>query len=253
MRQTKTTAFGFRSSCSVALLVLLLCMTGYGADDGAEKILDRYADAIGGKARLEQVKSTVIKGTFSLPDMGMYAAMESYTVTPDKSFLKIDLGDFGTATNGVNGDVVWDINPMTGPRILTGGERLARLRQVQVDAFANWKENFTKVEAAGKETINGAECSKVILTPSEGDPMTCCFSDETGLLVKAVGTQNGQTIETSMKNYKEVDGIKIAHLVEMFTPQMSFTIEFETVEQNVDIPDEKFALPAEIQSLVDAK
>ncbi len=228
-------------------------MTGHAAEGEAAKILDRYADTVGGMAKLKQVKSTVIKGTFSLPDMGMYAPMESYTVTPDRSFMKIDIGEFGTVMNGVNGDVVWDINPMTGPRILTGGERLARIRQAQVDQFANWKDNFTKLELAGKETINGAECSKVILTPPEGNSLTCCFNDETGLLVKVVGTQAGQTIETSVKNYKEVNGIKIAHLIEMFTPQMSFTIELESIEQNVDIPDERFALPPEIQSLVDGE
>ena len=245
--------FGIRANFSIALIIALLCVTGYAADDGAAKVLDRYTEAIGGKAKLAQIKSSVVKGTFSLPDMGMYAPMETYNVIPDKSFTKIEIGEFGTAMNGVNGDVVWDINPMTGPRLLTGGERLGRLRQAQADQFAGWKDNFAKVELVGKETVNGTETSKVILTPSEGDPITGYFSNETGLLVKIVTTQSGQTAETTVKNYKEVDGIKIAHLVEIFTPQMSFTIEIESVEHNTEIPEEKFALPPQIQTLVDAK
>jgi hypothetical protein len=234
-------------------MIALLCVTGHGADDGAAKVLDRYAEAIGGKAKLAQIKSSVIKGTFSLPGMGMYAPMETYSVPPGKFFSKVDLGDFGTAMNGVIGDVVWDINPMTGPRILTGGERIMRLRQAQVDQFANWSENFPKTELVGKERVDGAETSKVIMTPSEGEPLTGYFSEETGLLVKIESVLNGQTAATSVKNYKEVDGIKIAHLVEINTPQMSFSIEFESVEHNVDIPEERFSLPPQIQTLVDSK
>lgn len=251
MKPRIITLHRIRVSSLIALTGFLLCSTGIAADDEATKILDRYVEAVGGKSRLDQIKSVVIKGTFSLPDMGMYAPLETYTVVPDKSFTKIDIGDFGTAMNGVNGDVVWDINPMVGPRLLTGGERLNRLRQAQVDPFANWKENFTKAEMVGKETVGEVECSKVTFTPAEGEPMTGFFSNETGLMVKMVGSQGGQSVETSMKDYRDVNGIKVAHLVDIYTPQMSFTIELETIEYNGEIPDEKFALPPEIQALVD--
>lgn len=253
MSHTAKMGYRFRWCRTAALVIGIGFLTGSAADDEAVKVLDRYTEAIGGRAKLDEIRTVIVKGTFSLPEMGMYAPIETYNQVPDKSFTKVDIGQFGTSMSGVNGDVVWDINPLLGPRILKGDERFNRLRQAQVDPFANWKDNFTGIELAGMETIDGAECSKLILTPPEGEPLDCFFNNETGLLVKVAGNIAGQTMETLIKNYQEVGGIKTAHLVEIFTPQMSFTVKLDTIEYNGDIPEEKFALPSQIQALVDSQ
>lgn len=216
----------------------------------AETVIQQYLDAIGGKAALEKIKTRVIKGTFALPDMGIYASFESYTKPPDKYRLIIDFAEMGSAQNGVNGDVVWTINPMTGPRILTGGERLAALRQAQVDAFLNWKQFFTSAEASGPEALGDQQVIKVVLTPQEGEPLTCYFDADTHLLVRMDSVQDFQNIQTRLSDYREVDGVKLPHKMVMSSPQFSFELQIESVEHNVEIPDDKFALPPEIAQMV---
>jgi hypothetical protein len=43
-----------------------------------DQILDKYVQALGGKAAIEKLTSTVITGTFELPAMGMSGPLEAY-------------------------------------------------------------------------------------------------------------------------------------------------------------------------------
>ena len=99
-------------------LCLVMCQFAWAADD-ADTVIGRYLEAMGGKAALAKVQSRVIKGTFNMPDMGMSAKMEVYTLRPDKYLSFINFMEVSPAYSGVNGDVAWEINPMTGPRIFT--------------------------------------------------------------------------------------------------------------------------------------
>ena len=95
----------------------VLCQTTWAAED-ADSVINRYLEAMGGQAALAKVQSRVLKGTFSMPDMGMSGNMEVYTQEPDKYRANVEFGGMGSSSNGVNGEVAWDLNPMVGPRIL---------------------------------------------------------------------------------------------------------------------------------------
>jgi len=233
-----------------AILSVLLGAPVVRAQESADTVLQQYIEAVGGKAALEKIKNRVIKGSFSIPDMGMYAQIEMYIAPPDKAATFIDLGSFGSASNGVNGDVVWEINPMIGARILSGADRLAGLRQAQLDPMLNWQKSFTKAELAGSDTVQGKPCTKISLTPSEGDPVFCCFDNESHLLTRMVGSRDGQSMQSDFSDYRAIDGVMVSFKSAMYTPQFSFEVKIDSVQHNLDIPAEKFQLPAEISSMV---
>ncbi len=239
---------------SIALVALL--QQGFvpavqTAEGDAERVIEDYLRAVGGRSSLEAVQSRVIRGSFAMPDMGIYAPIEIFVKPPDKALVSIDIAEVGGASNGVNGEVVWEINPMVGPRLLRGGDRLAGLRQAEIDPVLNWKTHFTKVEATGSEEVRGRTCENLVLHPPEGDPITACFDAETHLLTRIRGVRDGQTVDTYMSDYRPVEGILMPHKSEMITPQFTMEFEIESVEINVDIPDETFALPPSVASLVD--
>ena len=127
---------------SLPILFPIIASTGITglASDDAETLIQVYVEAVGGKAAIDQVHTQVTKGTFALPDMGIYAPFEMYVEPPDKSFMVINFSEVSPASNGVNGDVAWQDNPMTGPQILTGESRRSALRSVAIEPLLRWKQ-----------------------------------------------------------------------------------------------------------------
>lgn len=234
----------------LVLLLILFVAGTTGWAQTADEVIAKYLDAIGGKEAVDKLKSQVVRGTFSLPDMGMEAPFESYVVLPDKSRFTVDMANFGGASSGQNGDVVWDINPMMGPRILEGEEREASLRRSQIVEFAHWKENFAGAEVTGNLEIRGMACTEVTFTPETGSPLKAYFATDSGLLTRTITTVAGQKTEANYTDYRDVEGIKIPFTMEIFLPQFTISFHNDSVAHNVEIPAEKFELPAEIQAMM---
>ena len=76
------------------------------------------------------------------------------------------------------------------------------------------------------------------------------FDKDSGLITQREGMQQGMVTVTKISDYKEIDGVKIAHRNESSGGQMNPIITFSSVEHNVDIDDAKFELPAAIKELV---
>lgn len=216
----------------------------------ADEVIEKYLTATGGRGALEKIQTRVMKGTFAMPDMGMYAPMEMWVQDPDKVFTTIEIAGMGSASSGVNGDVAWEINPMVGARVLQGADRANALVQARIEPLLHWRDLFQKVELAGEELVNGKKCWKLVLTPKEGTPSTQYFDQETGLVVRIDSIRDGQSITTSFSDYRPVDGIQVPHKIGMSSPQFGFEMTIESVQHNVAIPPEKFELPSEIKAQV---
>lgn len=232
----------------VLCILLILIVGSFALAQTADEVIEKYLAASGGRDALSKMQSRIMKGTFAMPDMGMYAPMEMYTQSPDKSFSYIEIAGMGSASNGVNGEVAWEINPMVGARILLGPERGAALLQARIEPMLDWKKLYSSAELAGEDTVNGKKVWKLVLTSNEGAVTTHFMDQETGLVTKVETVREGQTMSTTLSDYREVDGIKIPHKVNMSSPQFAFEITIDSVQHNVPIPPEKFELPAEIKA-----
>jgi outer membrane lipoprotein-sorting protein len=127
-------------------------------------------------------------------------------------------------------------------------------RQATIDAFADPKANFDKAEVKGEEEFDGKPAYVVELTPKGGGaPQTVMFDKESGLIAGTKSTgADGMEVTAKFGDYKEVGGVKMAHSIMNEGGMMNVTITFETIENNPEIPADKFALPAEIKALKDA-
>lgn len=232
----------------------LLLAAPAGADDlpAAEDLFAKHAAAIGGDA-LGKVKNMAAEFTFSMPTMGVETNGEAYLEVPDKTYSMISLAAMGSPDfeSGVNGDTAWQNNPQMGLRLLDGNERRMAVRGGWLDPFAGWKGLWEKAETVAEETLGEATCYKVVLTPSDGEPLTAWFDKDTGLLAQEelAIPQMGTSIVTKFSDYREVDGVKTAHLIEQEGP-MPFTVEYTVVRYNVDdIPEGTFDVPPGIKDM----
>jgi hypothetical protein len=119
--------------------------------------------------------------------------------------------------------------------------------------LVDWKEKGHKVELAGKEQVEGADAYKVKLTMKGGDVRTFYLDAESFLEIKVEAKRNirGTEVdgETIYGDYKEVDGMPMAHTMESGakgSPQKQKMI-YEKIELNPALPDSLFAVPAGVK------
>jgi hypothetical protein len=251
----------FALICCLTLLAASLAFAQEKANEGAkpeakpaaaalltvDQILDKYAEAIGGKAAHEKLSSRMSKGTFEMPAMGISGTFVGYEKAPNKMARIIEIGGFGTVDMGFDGKAGWQRDPMQGLRDQTGAElAMAKIEAEFYGAF-KMKELFKKLEVKGKEQVGGADAYVVEATPAEGSPVKMYFDAKTGLLVRqdaeAETPQGKMPSETYLEDYRAVDGVKMPFVVKLKTPAMEWTIKLEEIKHNVPVDETKFNKP----------
>src|ERR1041385_4435794 len=159
----------------IALTLLMSALPVFCADETlpkADTILDHYVEAVGGKAVAEGHKTEVMHGTISFTSNGLKGKMTVYQAAPDKNLAILEIDGIGKIESGSNGEVAWENSAIQGPKVKSGIEKTDALRDATFNAALYWRKLYPKVETAGAETIEGHECYKVVMTPSEGNPTT---------------------------------------------------------------------------------
>jgi len=249
---TKHTLSTSRAAAMVmAVLGLGLAVPASAADlPPAERVLEKYAEAIGGEA-IAKVKNMAAEFKFSMPNQGVYATGVEYWQAPGEHYFRIDLATSGVADfeAGASGDTAWQVHPMSGTSALKGDEKRQSLRAAHLNPFAEWQKFYETAETAGEEVVREKACYEVVFTPADGSPLRSYFDKDTGLLVREelVG-RDGSKITTDLADWEESQGIRSARSVRQ-TGSQSFTLRFTSVSYDVDeIPEGTFEVPASLKT-----
>jgi hypothetical protein len=196
----------------------------------------------------------VSKGFFEFVGMGIKADLTIYGAEPDNMYSLLEGEGLGKIEGGVSGDVAWEETALTGPRLKEKEEKALALREAAFHGTVQWRKLYKKAECVGMETVNEKPCYKVVLTPNEGKPVTSYYDQKSNLLVKiemTVVTPMGEIpFESYPGDYKRIDGILIPHKTVIKVMGQERMITIESVEHNVDMPKDRFALPEDIQALL---
>src|ERR1051326_25236 len=74
-----------------------------------EQILDKYVQAIGGKAAVQAQTSRVMKGTLTVADINAKGMIEIYSKAPNKELTEVACDALGNTRTGFNGAVGWEV------------------------------------------------------------------------------------------------------------------------------------------------
>jgi hypothetical protein len=218
------------------------------AEPTVDEILDRYAQAMGGRQAVEKVTSRVTKGVFEASTMGLKGELEIYAKAPNKSFTIQKIFGIGEVLDGYDGKIAWSQNPMMGLREKSGGELAAVARESDIHAAIKIRQLYSKLEMKGKEKIGDRETYVILATPAEGAPVKMYFDTQTGLMARTatdLETPQGQFhIEVTRDDYREVDGVKIAFMLRQESSMGSAVIKLTEVKHNIAIDDAKFNKPS---------
>jgi hypothetical protein len=219
----------------------------------AEDILDKATVATGGKAALQKVKTLVVRGKVSV--QGMQGRFAHYLAAPDKSYEELTIDGLLTVQGGVRGQLAWEKNSITGSRVLQGTERAKAVREANLQAQADWRTHIKQAQVVGEEKVEGKPAYKLRLTTRDGEVVITHYDKQTGLAVRQEVTvespQGKMNMVAFLSDHREVDGIVHPFTTRVVVGPAEIVMTAERVEHNVNIPEERFAVPADISRLAE--
>jgi hypothetical protein len=220
----------------------------------ARQIIDKYVAAVGGRDALMKHNSRHIVMTVEIPQAGVKAQGESFTARPDKALEKMNIPGMGELMEGFDGTTAWSVNPVQGPRLISGKQLEQRRHRASFDATLHQEESIKSLETVELADFEGKKAYKVKVTRTNGDESFEYFDVDSGLLVGStmtMDTEMGQvTSNTVLSDYKEFDGVRMpTKVVVRSSVGPEFITTIDAVHHNV-VPPTTFDLPAQIKALV---
>jgi photosynthetic reaction center cytochrome c subunit len=211
-----------------------------------DEVIDRYEQAIGGKAALAKIKSRVLKGSRVGAD-GVLVPEEVYQKTPNKLLVITSYPNI-VFRSGFNGATGWAKSSSGDSQM--GSEQLAELvRDAESYGNTRLRELYSQMRVEGRTTIGDREAFMISATTRGGLTERLYFDAETGLLVrryKESKTALGQfPTQTEYEDYKEVDGVKLPFNIRWSMPGRSWGRRIAEVKQNTVIDDAVFNPPGD--------
>lgn len=216
----------------------------------AHQVVDRYVQAIGGRAALARLNSRHMVGETSAA--GETIQFESFNARPQKMVLVMKMNG-GTITTGYDGQTAWQRSSNGGPRLVT--ERM-ELRQIldnaQFDRNLDPAVSSATMTTVGERTVEGRACWEVKTVSPHGVEATSCFDKETGLLIgrrSREGSEIGEIdVDAVISGYRDFDGVKMPTRIVTTLMGQQMVTTFTSVS-HAPIHASKFDLPAEIRAL----
>jgi|KBSMisStaDraftv2_1062788.scaffolds.fasta_scaffold01549_6 outer membrane lipoprotein-sorting protein len=231
---------------AAVMLTLVLLSVGAVQAQTAEEIANKYVEAIGGKEKLQGLKSVYMESTTNF--MG----------TEGNSNISALFGVGYRMNSEMRGQPIvmvltekggWQINPFMGATTPTAlPEEMFKETKGRIDIFGplnNYAAKGNKLELLGKDA--GKYMIKV--TTPDSATSTVYIDSATYYMTKVVtsATMMGQTMEVTTTNSdfkKEKEGIVFPHSIEIsYNSQFNVTTTVNKIELNKQIDPSIFEMP----------
>ncbi len=211
----------------------------------ADRLLDKYLQAIGGAEAIDKVTSRVMKGTIDFG--GKSLPIDIYSKDPEKriSFTHMGEGDSITAFNGREGWLSMSGQPL---REMHGSDLDGAAMDADLHLATHFKTMFSEMQVLGAEKVGDHDAYVLIGQREAKPPVRLYFDTQSGLLVRLV--RFGETAlgwlptQIDYADYRETGGTKMAYRWTLYRPNGRFTIQLSEMQQNVPVDDAKFVKPA---------
>jgi outer membrane lipoprotein-sorting protein len=235
-------------------LALALCATALLAApmfaQTADELIEKNIKAHGGE-KMKAMKSVRMTG-----NMKMGPIEAPFTISksrPENVRMEFTVQGM-TGMQAYDGSTGWMVMPFMGkkdPEKMAGDELDSIKEEADFDGpMVDYKAKGNKVEYLGKVEVEGTPAYKLKLTRKNGNEETVYLDADNYLEIKTEGKRKIQgqesETETTIGNYKEVDGVLFATQIENHIKgrdgAQTFTID--KIEVNPAIDASTFAMPA---------
>jgi zinc protease len=212
-------------------------------DVTAQKVIQDYLKALGGKDKLKEVKDISMNMTASVQGMTIDAV--TYRKSPDKFYSALSMGG-NVLQKQVFDGTRGKVTAMGGAQEITGDDLTQMKYQATMNIELFYEELGFELELAGMEMIEGAQAYKLIITNPMGKASTEYFDANSGLKLRSVVSQDTpmgpMTSVSDFMNYKEFGGLMFPTEMTQTAGPQTITMKVSSVEVNTGLGDDVFKI-----------
>jgi outer membrane lipoprotein-sorting protein len=195
-----------------ALCPILLCMAQVAFAQTAngiavDTIINRHLAALGGKEKLNALQTIYAEGSLHIKSYTMNVRINSVR---DKLY-RADIEMAGVKAFVLNTDTgAWKYIPVRMDAPMRMPDSLSKVQNALLDIspLLNYKEKGSTVTFLAKDTVQGAECYKLLLTPVFGKTTTVWIDTRTYLVNQySISKADGSESFVIYSDYRMVDGL----------------------------------------------
>lgn len=208
----------------------------------AEKVIDSYISALGGKEKLSAVKA--IKMDMNAEMMGNAIDMKVIKRMPKNLLIEVSMGGNVMSKQLLNNDEA--VVMQMGNKVPVNEEAKEQLVLASYPfPELKYEELGVKTKLTGVEKVDGKDAYAIEVTYPSGNKIIEYYDAESGLKVQETKTQKTpqgeMSLSTTYSDYKEVGGIKFPHLiVQPMGGGMKLNVKTQNIEINPEISEETF-------------
>ncbi len=222
----------------------------------AEDILEKAVEASGGREAISKIESFHLVGTISAPKLKLQGEVETWWKGGD-FYMVQNVTGIGVNRSGKKGDKIWMQETINGLRELEGLEAEQHLWASSLMLAANWQDHFASAKTTGTRTLDGTEVIDITLTSKSGAELKLAIDATTFLVVEqsfdVVNPMGTTPVSMQSRDYREVEGIKIAYQQVTDLDLVELTQTLTKVELNAEVDETKFEMPGGELDVVDGK
>ena len=210
--------------------------SGMPVNVDAKQLVEAYLGAIGGREKLDAVKS--MDQTYSMDFQGT-PLIARMVQSEGKFYQSVSMQGMNLQKQVYDGEK--GIMEQQGQVAPLEGEDLVGAKE-QAYLFPERKYNSVGyvIEVKGVEDVNGKSCYKMVVTDPTGDKTTEFYDKETFLKVKEIKVEmtEGQAVTTitEYSDYKAVDGIMVPHTLSISGPMpMPMVMKATSIKVNAPV------------------
>lgn len=233
------------------LIALFLVSSTLVFAETAEEIMEKCIQAAG-SGKMKDVKSQIFEMKMSM--MGMEMPMKSYIRNPDD--MRVEMSAMGMdIVTVINATAGWmkqagTVTDIPADQLDMYRKQLKQQTNFYSEDLFNYKGEGGKLRVTllGKEKVDGKECYK-IKNIDQDEKEALIFVECSNYLIAKVSSKQDMMgaetdVEVFMKDYKDIEGIKIPHLMEIKSGGELFgTITIQNWKMNVPLDDKLFQKP----------
>lgn len=228
----------------------------------ADQVLDKYAQALGGKGAVDKIKTRTTKVTVLRPKIvnastaaaAILNRAETWTIetfhkAPDKYLSVITTPD-GIVYQGFNGTIGWT-KTARGQREMNAVELARVKRQADLYSDLKLKDQYSRISVIGKEQLGELETYVLEARSLENKIERLYFDVKTGFLRRRTAFTEIKLgldpEQTDYEDYRQVDGVWLPFIVrQSYLDDNHFgtTRTLTEVKHNAPIDDARFNAPA---------
>lgn len=229
------------------------------AENSVDDIIKQNIEAKGGIEKLDSIKTIKLLGTMSM--QGMELPFEMIQKRPNKIYTSFEVQGM-KGKQVYDGKIGWMVMPFMGK---TEAEEMAddQLKDFQKQAdidgpLRNYKDKGNVIEYIGESEIEGTPVVELKITDKDGDITSMFFDKDYMLEIKTKSKVERMgivmEIETTIGNYKDIDGLIFPHSIATKMGEMgSQEITINSIVINEEVDDSLFTMPAKKVSEVAKK